>query len=246
MADVYAALDMALQRLVVVKRLHPELAGDPLATERLRREGEALAGIGSRHVVALHDVGADYLVLERIHGLTLEQELERFGPLRPDRACRIALDVLAGLSAIHERNLVHRDLKPANVMLDLEDRAILLDLGIARHPRQRRLTPPGFAAGTPAYMAPEQVELASALDARVDIYQLGVLLVLATTGIELDREHGHEALFKLPGPLIDVALRAIAPAGVRFPSTAAMEHAVVEAMRALERTWPAEQWLRCN
>jgi len=245
MSDVYAAFDSALVRPVVVKRLHPELSRDPLAIERLRREGQALRAIGSRHVVALHDTGSDYLVLERIHGLTLEQELERFGPLRPDRACRIVLDVLAGLSAIHARNLLHRDLKPANVMLDLEDRAVLLDLGIARHPRQRRLTPPGFAAGTPAYMAPEQVALA-ALDERVDIYQLGVLLVYVTTGIELDRERGHEALFQLPGPLIDVALRAIAPAGVRFPSTAAMEHAVVDAMRALERTWPAEQWLRCN
>jgi len=171
--------------------------------------------------------------------------VERFGPLGPERACRISLDVLSGLGAIHARNLVHRDLKPANVMLDLDDRAILLDLGIARHPRKRSLTPPGFAAGTPAYMAPEQLAMA-ALDARVDIYQLGILLVYLTTGVELDRESGHEALFRLPDPLIDVALRAIAPAGARYASTEAMMSAVSSAMRALARTRPPEQTRGCN
>lgn len=135
MTEVYAAYDRTLEHSVVVKLLQEQFATDPIANEKLRREGEALAAIASPRVVALYDIGVDgdrvFLVLERIHGLTLEQELRRFGPICPPRASSIALDVLAGLNAIHKRGFVHRNLEPSNVIVDFDDRAVLLDLGVA-------------------------------------------------------------------------------------------------------------------
>jgi len=135
MADVHLAYDRARDRTVAVKMLQAPLAACPDANERMRREAVALASIRSPHVVKLHEIlieqGTFYLVLERLHGLTVEQELKRFGMIPAARACLIALDILSGLGAIHNKGLVHRDLKPSNVILDLEDRAVLLDLGIA-------------------------------------------------------------------------------------------------------------------
>ena len=233
MADVHAAFDREVQQSVAVKLLRPELAADRTANERLRREGEALAAVQSPHVVGLHDIGCEgdtvFLVLERIHGLTVEHEIRRFGPISPRRACGITLDILCGLDAIHASTLVHRDIKPANVMIDLDDRAVLVDLGIALHLRRRALTEPGFATGTPAYMAPEQLDDVP-LDGRVDLYQLGMLLVYMTTGVDIDRESGHEALLRMPPALCDVALRALAPAGARYRSASVMAAAVANVM----------------
>ena len=241
MADVHAAFDRKVQQLVAVKLLRPELATDRAANERLRREGEALASVQSPHVVGLHEIGCEgdsvFLVLERIHGLTVENEIRQFGPLAPRFACSITLDILRGLEAIHASTLVHRDIKPANVMIDFAGRAVLVDLGIALHRRRRSLTEPGFAAGTPAYMAPEQLGDVP-LDGRVDLYQLGMLLVYMTTGVDIDRESGHEALLRMPPALCDVALRALAPVGARYPSAQVMFDAVFDAVvSALDKKW---------
>jgi serine/threonine protein kinase len=163
--------------------------------------------------------------MERIHGATLEQEVERFGPVETARACRIALDVLSGLAAIHNRGLVHRDIKPSNVMLDLDDRAVLLDLGVALHRRKRPLTPLGMATGTPEFMAPEQLE-AARLDGRTDLYQLGRILVYLVTGC--DDEHDVElTLAKMTPALREIARRATAPIGERYQSADQMRAALV-------------------
>jgi serine/threonine-protein kinase len=240
-AEVYVAHDRMLGRSVVVKRLREQLVGDAVANERLRREAFALAQLESPRVVGIHDVGSDgglsYLVLTRIHGFTLEDEIRRVGPTSAVRACRLAIDMLSGLAAIHARGLVHRDLKPTNVMIDLDDRAVLLDLGIALHRRRHPLTPPGFAAGTPAYMAPEQLE-ERRIDSRTDLYQVGLLLVYLTTGAEIDRNASEHTLPELPGPLRDVVVRAIAPVAARYPSTAAMMAAVTAVMRSLRANPP--------
>jgi serine/threonine protein kinase len=143
MAEVFAARDRMLERLVAVKRPRNDV-GDEIAEicDRLQREALALASIDSPHVVAVHDVGVTptgvYLVMQRLYGRTLDEEIGLEGPMSPARACRISRDILAGLAAIHAGGLVHRDLKASNVLLDRGDRAVLLDLGAALHLRRAR------------------------------------------------------------------------------------------------------------
>jgi len=105
--------------------------------------------------------------MQRLFGRTLDTEIAHHGPVSPGRSCRIARDILAGLAAIHACGLVHRDLKPATCCSIGNDRAVLLDLGAALHPRRRPLTAPGHVLGTPECLAPEQLA-AAPLDGRVD------------------------------------------------------------------------------
>ena len=122
MSEVFAARDQLLGRSVAVKLLRADCSPENAGPERMRREASALAMIDSPHVVAIHDLGSTtagpYLVLQLVHGLTVDEEVTRFGAIAPDRACRIGRDILAGLAAIHACGLVHRDLKATNVMLD--------------------------------------------------------------------------------------------------------------------------------
>src|SRR5262245_8226509 len=105
MAEVFAARDRKLERVVAIKRPRRDADGDARASDRLQREATALAAIDSPHVVAIHDVGATpdgvYLVMQRLYGRTLDEEIDQNGSVSPARACRIARDILAGLTAIH-------------------------------------------------------------------------------------------------------------------------------------------------
>jgi serine/threonine protein kinase len=230
MSVVHAAHDRLLDRVVAIKRPRIEIS-DFAHSDRLRREAVAMAHVESPHVVAIHDIGTDeegmYLVMQYIKGSTIEQEVRRFGTLDPGRARRIAIDILAGLAAIHRQGLVHRDLKPSNVILDRDDFAVLLDLGVALHRRKCALTPAGCATGTPEFMAPEQLE-PQLLDGRTDLYQLGRILVYLVTG--LDGEHDIDiGLERMPKPLADVARRAMSPLGERYATCEAMRAALLAA-----------------
>jgi serine/threonine protein kinase len=232
MAEVFAAFDRELERMVAVKRPRRDMPGDVVISDRLRREGIALANIDSPHVVAIHDVGfaqgGVFLVMQLLSGCTLEDELERSGPVTAARACRIACDVLAGLSAIHESGLVHRDLKASNVLLDRDGRAVLLDLGAALHQRRRSLTAPGTVLGTPECMAPEQLEQRP-LDGRVDLFQLGLILIYLVTGVRADCAVDPTQL-AIPRALREVVTRALAPVGERYASAIQMQRALETAL----------------
>jgi len=232
MSEVHAAHDRLLDRLVAIKRPKLEVS-DSANMDRLRREAVAMARVESPHVVAIHDIGIDadgmYLVMQYVHGLTIEQDVERYGVCAPTRACRIAIDILAGLSSIHSHGLVHRDLKPSNIILDRDDVAVLLDLGIALHRRKHPITPPGYATGTPGFMAPEQRD-AMPLDGRTDLYQLGRILVYLTTGLDAEADIV-TGLARMPKALADVARRAMAPLGERFDTCEQMRAALEAASR---------------
>jgi serine/threonine-protein kinase len=232
MAEVYLGFDRELERAVAVKRTRRDMPGDVVISDRLRREAIALASIDSPHVVAIHDVGfaqgGVFLVMQLLSGHTLENELDDRGPVTPARVCRIARDVLAGLSAIHASGLVHRDLKASNVLLDRSDRAGLLDLGAALHRRRKSLTAPGTVLGTPECMAPEQLEQGP-LDGRVDLFQLGLILIHMVTGVRADRAVD-PARLAIPAGLRDVISRALAPAHERYGSAAEMQLAVAHAL----------------
>jgi serine/threonine protein kinase len=142
----------------------------------------------------------------------------------PSRACRIAREVLAGLAAVHASGLVHRDLKASNVLLDRSDRAVLLDLGAALHQRRRSLTAPGTVLGTPECMAPEQLQQRP-LDGRVDLFQLGLILIHMVTGVRADCAVDPTRL-AIPKALREVITCALSPVAERYASTSQMQRAL--------------------
>jgi serine/threonine-protein kinase len=185
MSTVYLARDETLERWVAAKVLHREISDQPDQLERFRREARAVAQVSHPNVVAVIDAGEDggrpYIVFEYVDGETLKQRIDRAGRLPLDEAAAYAIEVGRGLGAAHQRRLVHRDVKPQNVLIDSEGRAKVTDFGIARELEQDGLTKTGRVLGTTDYVSPEQA-MGQLVDARSDIYSLGVLLYEMLTG----------------------------------------------------------------
>jgi eukaryotic-like serine/threonine-protein kinase len=181
MATVYLAEDRRHRRLVAVKVLHPELSA-VLGAERFHREIELTAGLQHPHILPLFDSGtADgllYYVMPLVEGETLRTRLERETQLPVADAVRIAREVADALDYAHRRGVVHRDVKPENILLR-DGHALVADFGIALAVQQaggERMTQTGLSLGTPQYMSPEQAMGEKAVDARADVYALGVVL----------------------------------------------------------------------
>jgi serine/threonine-protein kinase len=186
MGVVLKALDPALNRIVAVKVLAPHLATSGAARRRFAREAQAAAAVVHEHVVAIHAVqeadGLPYLVMPYIDGRSLQDRLNRNGPLGIKEILRIGAQAASGLSAAHAQGLVHRDVKPANILLENGvERVKLTDFGLARTIDDASLTQSGVLAGTPQYMAPEQARGESA-DHRGDLFSLGSVLYAMCTG----------------------------------------------------------------
>jgi serine/threonine-protein kinase len=185
MSTVYLTTDETLQRRVAVKVLHAEISDQPDQIERFRREARAVAKLSHPNVVAVIDAGQDrghpYIVFEYIEGETLKQRIDRLGRLPLDESAAYAIEVGRGLATAHARNMVHRDVKPQNVLIDPEGRAKVTDFGIARSLESKGLTATGRVLGTTDYVAPEQA-MGQSIDARSDVYSLGVLLYEMLTG----------------------------------------------------------------
>lgn len=186
---VHRAVDRALGRPVAVKIVRRDAIVPEAARERFISEARALASIDHPNVVRIHSIDEDdgdvRLCLEFIDGRTLERIVEDDGPLAPEEAARIGIDLCRALSAIHGRNLVHRDIKPANVMRAAGGRTVLLDFGIALSPDDRAADAAlGAHSGTPIAMAPEQFggSGSAPVGPAADLYALGVLLYWAVCG----------------------------------------------------------------
>lgn len=190
MGIVYAAEDTRLGRNVALKALPPDYTRDPARRERLRREARAAASLTHPSIATIYALeeleGELYIVSELVRGRTLREEL-RDGPLPPERLRRTLLDLADALAAAHEQGIVHRDLKPENIIRCPDGRVKILDFGLARPaeasapPTVTRLTQPGTAAGTPGYMAPEQLA-GGTVDPRSDIFAFGVVATELATG----------------------------------------------------------------
>jgi hypothetical protein len=182
---VFRAFDDMLQRVVAVKVLAPSLAATSPARKRFLREARSAAPIRHENVVRIHEVGEQplpYLVMEFVPGETLQQRLDRTGPLEVPEVLRIARQVAEGLAAAHAAGLIHRDIKPANILIDAgPQHARITDFGLARAADDASLTGSGFVAGTPMYMAPEQAR-GESLDHRADLFSLGSVLYAMLTG----------------------------------------------------------------
>ena len=185
MSTVYLASDETLERAVAVKVMHAEISDQQDQIERFRREALAVAKLSHPNVVPVIDAGEDdghlYIVFEYVDGETLKDHIERIGPLPLDETAAYGIEIGRGLATAHARGLVHRDIKPQNVLIDVDGRAKVTDFGIARNLDSHGLTATGRVLGTTDYVSPEQA-MGQDVDARSDIYSLGVVIYEMLTG----------------------------------------------------------------
>jgi eukaryotic-like serine/threonine-protein kinase len=189
MGVVWRATDTLLAREVAVKEVDPPrgLDAEQRAAMRARvsREARAAARLSHPGVVTVYDIaqdgGRDYIVMELVAAPTLDDVVRTGGPLAPERAARLGLGLLATLAAAHRAGIVHRDLKPKNVMVREDGTTKLTDFGIASVQGDPRLTATGLVVGSPAYMAPEQVE-GGRVGPAADLWALGATLWFAVEG----------------------------------------------------------------
>src|SRR5262249_43345223 len=198
---VYKAKDTKLGRLVALKLLPAEVARDPLALERFRREASTASALNHPHVCTIHDIDQDqgqhFIVMELLHGKTLKQRLLD-GPMTTEAVLKFGLQIASALEAVHAKGIIHRDIKPANIFITSEGQAKLLDFGVAKLSSSRAaatnrgfllsresdvtdLTSTGAMLGTLAYMSPEQTR-GEELDGQTDLFSFGVVLYEMITG----------------------------------------------------------------
>jgi len=239
---VYEALDLAEQRHVALKVLHPEVARDEVAVERFKREFEVSAQLSSVHVVDVLDFrstqdGGFALVMEFLYGEELRSTLRRERSLTPERVVRMLSQVALAVDEAHEKRLVHRDLKPENLFLcQTSDGDIVkvLDFGSVRDngSAAKKLTMMGTTIGSPYYMPPEQAQGLETLDRRADVWALGAIAYECLTGeIPFKGVNGPsillEILTKQPAPPSQLTARS------RADVPPAVDAAV---LRALEKS----------
>ncbi|WP_405734390.1 protein kinase [Streptomyces sp. NBC_00028] len=195
MASVHLAHDTMLDRPVAIKTLHTELGREQAFRERFRREAQAVAKLTHTNIVSVFDTGEDsldgmtmpYIVMEYVEGRplgsVLDEDVRQFGAMPADKALKITADVLAALEISHEMGLVHRDIKPGNVMMTKRGVVKVMDFGIARAMQSgvTSMTQTGMVVGTPQYLSPEQA-LGRGVDARSDLYSVGIMLFQLVTG----------------------------------------------------------------
>ncbi|GLX49935.1 serine/threonine-protein kinase PksC [Streptomyces hygroscopicus subsp. hygroscopicus] len=195
MASVHLAYDAVLDRQVAIKTLHTELGREQAFRERFRREAQAVAKLTHTNIVSVFDTGEDdlggmatpYIVMEYIEGRplgsVLDADIRQYGAMPADKALKVTADVLAALDISHEMGLVHRDIKPGNVMMTKRGVVKVMDFGIARAMQSgvTSMTQTGMVVGTPQYLSPEQA-LGRGVDARSDLYSVGIMLFQLVTG----------------------------------------------------------------
>src|SRR5262249_8747833 len=186
MGVVLRAFDEKLHRVVAVKVMASQLATNGAARKRFTREAQAAAAVSHDHIVTIHAVeeaaGHPYLVMQYVSGMSLQERLDRTGPLQLAEIVRIGMQTAAGLAAAHAQGLVARDIKPANILLENGiERVRITDFGLARAAADAHLTQSGVVAGTPQFMSPEQAR-GEAVDRRTDLFSLGSVLYAMCTG----------------------------------------------------------------
>ncbi len=245
--EVFKGVDVMLQREVAIKVLRDELTSDPVFLKRFSNEAQFLAKLGHPNVAGVHaflnEGGKQFMVMEYVAGISLDEFIRSGGPLPVERALTIFRKALDGISHAHAHGIVHRDIKPANIMLADSGQVKVMDFGIARAlDSQEQLTKHGQVAGTARAMAPEQIRGAQA-DVRSDIYSLGIVLYTLLAGRPPFEGQGDHALMlaqleqappplrswvdNIPPKLEAAVMRALEKdAAARFQSVAAFARAI--------------------
>ena len=184
MSTVYLAVQESLDRRVALKVLAPGMAADPTLGKRFVKEGKIIAKLGHPHIVTIYDTGmhqdCSYIAMEYLEGGTLKERIK--AGLSPEQAVKVLVQIAQALGYAHRQNCIHRDIKPANILFRDQETAVLSDFGIAKNLEDKtQLTAAGWRIGTPNYMSPEQA-LGKPLDARCDLYSLGVVFYEMLTG----------------------------------------------------------------
>lgn len=246
MGAVYLARERALERLVAIKVLRPDLADAPDGRQRFRREARIVAQLSHPGILPLHTFGTVgelwYFVMGYVRGVSLAERLRVEGRLPVDEAHRILIELAEALDCAHRNGVVHRDIKPANILIDEESgRAVLADFGIARvDGADDGLTATGLVIGTPDYMSPEQATGTRDVDERSDIYSLGVVGCAMLAGREAVADAAARVSRLLsptqvtsspiPADLAAVVVRCLErDPSARWPSAHALKEALVRA-----------------
>jgi serine/threonine-protein kinase PpkA len=184
MATVYLAIQKALERRVALKLMASSLSTDSTFRERFVKEGRIIAQLNHPNIVTIFDIGLAgsnyYMAMEYLEGDTLKERMKE--PLPPDQAVAILIRIASALGYAHKRNFVHRDVKPGNILFREDGTPVLTDFGIAKAlGDSTQMTQAGLTIGTPSYMSPEQA-LGKPVDARCDLYALGVVFFEMLTG----------------------------------------------------------------
>jgi tRNA A-37 threonylcarbamoyl transferase component Bud32 len=219
MGAVYKARQPGLDRVVALKILAPDRVRDSAFAERFGREARALARLSHPHIVGIHDFGEAeglyYFIMEYVDGASL-REVMQAGRLSPNDALALVPQICGALQFAHETGVVHRDIKPENILLDRSGGVKIADFGLAKLLEPDRvdgvsLTGSGEVMGTPAYMAPEQIEHPLDVDHRADIYAVGVVFYEMLTGeLPLGRFDPPSSKVRMDIRLDRVVLRALA------------------------------------
>jgi serine/threonine protein kinase/Tfp pilus assembly protein PilF len=179
MGKVYRVFDRKLDEEVALKLIKPEIASNGDSIDRFSNELKFARKVAHRNVCKMYDLGekegTHYITMEYVHGESLKSMIGMMGQLSATQVVFIAKQVCEGLAEAHRLGVIHRDLKPSNIIVDREGNTRILDFGLARSLKAKRITGPGVMIGTPAYMSPEQVD-AKEVDKRSDIYSLGIIL----------------------------------------------------------------------